>query len=554
MKQFLFPVFSLFLFLFSACSDGLPDPLPFTVTGTVSSDRAGQVEGVLVNSVVDTVLTDAEGRYEIQAHPRGGIEYSKNGFQKWVETVGGRHQIDVSLLEIPAGNETRFDVVFGKSQCANGDSLDVVTVEVKDFGQGTGDMTWTRDKIWVLKNRVFVNEGQVLSIQPGTIVKAAGGQGESAAALIVARGGQIFAEGTAELPIIFTSIDDPILRMPDGSICQNTDLTETDRGHWGGLVVLGRASLNSAAGEAHAEGVPTSEPRAIYGGPDDMDNSGILRYVSIRHAGTFLGLGNEINALTLAGVGRGTTVDFVEAFACADDGFEFFGGTVDTRHLVSAYSADDAFDYDEGWRGRNQFWFSIQSGDSDRGGEHDGGTDPKDGQPFATPLIFNATFRGPGMATGKRAVSFADNAGGGYHNSIFMDFAFGADVEYLGPGEQDAFHMFEEGYLVFQNNLLFDIGNQPVFALRNVSPQSDSEPGVAAARLAMESYFADPANGNSLTDPDLDILYVPRPNGPAATGPASEPTDSFFENTGFRGCFAPGETRWMDGWTRLDGQ
>lgn len=538
------------IFTVGCSDDDLSRPQAFTVSGVVSSDQVSTIEGVMVNSVVDTTFTDSLGHFTVEAHPRGAIEFTKIGFEKWIESVNERDSLNVTLLEIPPGSATQYDISFQNEICASGDTLETIVVEVKDFGEGTGTATWTSDKVWVLKNRVFVNEGQTLTIQPGTIVKAASGQGESAAALIVARGGQIIADGTAELPIIFTSLSDRILRAPDGSLCQSTNLTKNDRGLWGGVILLGRAVLNSSMGESHVEGVPASESRGLYGGTDDADNSGVLRYVSIRHAGTQLSLGNEINGLTLAGVGGGTTVEYVETFAIADDGFEFFGGKVDTRYLVSAFNSDDAFDYDEGWRGRNQFWFAWQEGNSDRGGEHDGGIDPKDAQPFATPVVFNATYRGPGTQTGKRAITFQDNAGGEYHNSIFLNYAFGIDLEYLGNSEQDAYGMFEAGFLVFQNNIFHDIGNEPVFALRNASPLPDADSQVAAASQSLASYFADPAVGNLIADPDMSLRWVPKSGGLGAQ-PGTVPSDAFFEETNFKGCFTPGAERWLDGWTRV---
>ncbi|MEZ4799223.1 MAG: hypothetical protein R2809_05460 [Flavobacteriales bacterium] len=148
---------------------------------------------------------------------------------------------------------------------------------------------------------------------------------------------------------------------------------------------MGSATLNSTPGETQIEGIPETEPRGIYGGSNDTDDSGILRYVSIRHGGTDIGAGNEINGLTLGGVGSGTVIEHIEVFANADDGMEFFGGTARVKWATVAFCGDDSFDYDEGWRGYGQFWFTVQDpadlSGGDRGGEHDGGTDPEDGMP-----------------------------------------------------------------------------------------------------------------------------------------------------------------------------
>ena len=172
---------------------------------------------------------------------------------------------------------------------------------IVDDGNGTGTTTWKSGKTYYLQGFVFVNEGQILSIEPGCVIKGKAGQGENASALIVSRGGKIIAEGNADNPIIFTAEADDL----------NGSVSITDRGLWGGLIVLGKAELNSSPGESQIEGIPTSESRGRYGGNDDNDNSGVLKYISIRHGGTDIGEGNEINGLTLGGVGSNTV------FSCA---------------------------------------------------------------------------------------------------------------------------------------------------------------------------------------------------------------------------------------------
>jgi len=259
-----------------------------------------------------------------------------------------------------------------------------------------GDVFWTSDNTYVLNGFVFVEDGETLTIEAGTVVKGKPGQAEAASALIVARGGKIFAEGTPTQPIIFTAEAD--------DVNDPNDLPANTRGLWGGVIILGRATINVAGGEQDIEGIPVTEPRGVFGGTDDDDNSGVFRYVSLRYGGTNIGANNEINGLTMGGVGRGTTIEFVEVFNNADDGYEWFGGTVNTRYLVSAFNDDDGFDYDEGWRGRNQFWFLIQAPDvGGTGGEHDGGTTPEDGLPFAIPLIYNATVHRFGRFVGELA-------------------------------------------------------------------------------------------------------------------------------------------------------
>ena len=319
-----------------------------------------------------------------------------------------------------------------------------VDVTVTD-NVGSGDVYWTANNTYHLDGSVFVNAGTTLYIEAGTVIKGMSGVGEESSYLCVARDGKIMAEGTADAPIIFTFEADPL----DGST------PVTTRGQWGGLIILGNASLNSIPGESAVEGIPTEETRGLYGGTDDEDNSGVISYVSIRHGGTEIGAGNEINGLTLGGVGSGTTINNVEVIANADDGIEFFGGTVSVQNAFVSACGDDSYDYDEGWRGQlNSNWVAVASSDDgDRGGEHDGGTDPETAQPYALPTIDNAIFIGRGADAGKRALTFRDNAGGHYMNSIFFNYAKGVDIEDLAEGE-DSYSRFLNGDLTFTNNVV----------------------------------------------------------------------------------------------------
>ena len=414
-----------------------------------------------------------------------------------------------------------------------------IDVTSTDIPAGT-HVEWTADNEYVLNGLVFVGEGSSLTIQPGTVVKGKPGQGENASALVVARGGKIFAEGTADEPIIFTAEAD--------DVSDPNDLPLNARGLWGGVIILGRASLNSEPGETPIEGIPTTEPRGMYGGDDDTDNSGVFRYVSIRHGGTDIGAGNEINGLTMGGVGSGTLIEYIEVFNNQDDGFEWFGGTVNTKYLVSAFNGDDAFDYDEGFRGKGQFWFAIQGDESgNRAGEHDGGTTPEDGTPYATPVIYNATYIGSGAfsANGDNDVvlKIRDNAGGQYHNSIFTDFAGeGVDIEDLESGE-DSRARLEAGDLVLANNIWWGFGA-----------------GENLAAIAPDPFAADhlAAHGNQIVDPLLsgisrsqDLGLDPRPQtgSPAWGGGGTIPDDGFYSQVDYVGAF--GSELWTSGWTFL---
>lgn len=227
---------------------------------------------------------------------------------------------------------------------------------IKDSDIPVGsNVTFSADTLYVLDGMVFVDSLATLTIEAGTVIKAKDGQDTEASGLVVTRDAKIFAEGTADRPIIFTSINDDL----------NGNLDYTYRGEWGGVVLLGRAPTNNG-GDKSVEGVNEIDAvRSRYGGTDANHSSGVFRYVSIRHTGINVGssTGNEIQGLTCGAVGAGTVIEYVESYASGDDGFEFFGGTANTRYLVSAFCSDDAFDWDQGFNGKHQFWFAIQAPD-----------------------------------------------------------------------------------------------------------------------------------------------------------------------------------------------
>lgn len=444
------------------------------------------------------------------------------------------------------------------------------TVTVTDNGgAGTGTTTWTANNTYLLDGFVYVNSGDTLTIEAGTVIKGLPGQGADASALVVARGATIMAMGTKDNPIIMTGSTD--------DVANPFDVPLNTTGLWGGFIVLGNASLNSAPGETAIEGIPVGEPRGLYGAIDpnndgdysdaitnDDDNSGVIQYVSIRHGGTDIGAGNEINGFTLGGVGSATTIDHVEVIFNADDGVEFFGGLPNAKNLSVAFVGDDSFDYDEGYRGKGQFWFTIQSDDasSDRAGEHDGGTSPETAQPYATPTIYNATYIGRGIGSGKRLLTFRDNAGGVYANSIFAEQDKGVDVEILGNGD-DSYDRFVAGDLELKNNVFSNVGG----TLFDISAAkysgvsaSDSTMEVDAAKTDFAAYFATAGNVDNdagfvslsyTNDNQLD----PRPqSGITLSDFADLPMgDTFFEQVSYKGAFSPaGGEFWLTGWSYLD--
>ncbi len=419
-------------------------------------------------------------------------------------------------------------------------SQTVVDVFDSDIAPGS-NVVWTSDNVYVLNGFVFVDTLATLTIEPGTVIKGKPGQGENASALIVTRGAKIYANGTPTQPIIFTAEAD--------DVNDPNDLPLEARGLWGGVILLGRARLNSTPGVTAIEGIPTTEPRGLYGGDDDEDSSGLMRYVSIRHGGTDIGAGNEINGLTFGAVGNGTLVEFIEVFSNNDDGYEFFGGKPRTRYLVSAFNRDDAFDYDEGFRGRGQFWFAIQAPDvGNRGGEHDGGTDPEDGQPFAIPYIYNATYIGSGATSSNVdndvTLKLRDNAGGKYFNSIFTDFVgAGVDIEDLASGE-DSRARLAAGDLVLSNNIWWDFGAGNT--LDAIIPQDF----VRTSASFSDNQVVDPQLGGISRSADGGLDPRPVLGSPALSGAVSIPAgDDFFVQTDYLGAF--GETNWAADWTFL---
>lgn len=237
-------------------------------------------------------------------------------------------------------------------------------------GSITTNTTWSSDKIYILSGRVVVTGGATLTIEAGTIIKGAEGTGTNASALIIAKDGMINAVGTAASPIIFTSVLDNI----EIGQTSGTNLDETDNGKWGGLIMLGEAPVSTGDGdtEGQIEGIPATEAYGAYGGSNSADNSGTLKYVSIRHGGALIGAGNEINGLTLGGVGTGTTIDHVEVVSNLDDGIEFFGGTVNLTNVVVAYQGDDGIDIDQNYAGTIDNFVVVHGINTDEGMEVDG--------------------------------------------------------------------------------------------------------------------------------------------------------------------------------------
>lgn len=333
---------------------------------------------------------------------------------------------------IKNGDETGIDC--GGSFC------EPCTGEVIVSGEIFGDETWSANNIYVLTGKVVVTDGVTLTIEPGTIVKGQKGTGSLASALIVARGGKIMAEGTSEKPIIFTSIDDNI----EVGQQAGTNLNENNNGLWGGVLILGYAkgSFKGDVTEVQIEGIPAGDTFGLYGGDDDDDNSGVFKYVSIRHGGALIGEGNEINGLTLGSVGRGTVIDHVEVVANFDDGVEFFGGTVNASNLLVWAQGDDALDIDQAYAGTIDNSLVILGNTSDHAFEVDG----PEGSYDAKFVIKNTTIKGNADTPGGEYADYRSRAMGTTENIYAYGFKDASDVELDNNGVSQ---MFLDGNLTF---------------------------------------------------------------------------------------------------------
>jgi hypothetical protein len=326
---------------FAACGDDdgtNPPATPPAPTG-LAGDRSGDGTSI---ELTWTAVTGATG-YVLER-----AEGSPPG--TFTEIAGDLTDPSFSDTDITA------DVVYSYRVAAVNDAgtgsfSGVLTVPVDGGGELvdtidadiTSDLTLTADTRWILSGFIKVASGATLTIEAGTTI--VGDTAVTGSSLWILRGAQIDAQGTAEAPIVFTS------GRPDGSRAP---------GDWGGLLIVGNGEINRSTAETEG---PGGEIETYSGGTDNTDNSGTLRYVRIEFAGFDVsnGDGQELNSLSLYAVGSGTTLEYVQSLAGLDDSFEWWGGAVDGRFLVSYESGDDHFDWSEGYRGRNQFLIGFQS-------------------------------------------------------------------------------------------------------------------------------------------------------------------------------------------------
>ncbi|MEM9837012.1 MAG: hypothetical protein AAF828_10945 [Bacteroidota bacterium] len=429
------------------------------------------------------------------------------------------------------------------------------TITNDDLGAAT--YLWSNDTTYLLDGIVIVPPGGVLQIEAGTVIKAKAFPTtiDAVTALVIAKGARIEAQGTVEAPIIFTAEAD--------NLFDPTDLTPTDVGLWGGIVLLGDAPIARPGGVDVVEGFNFDEVLFQYGGNDPSYDAGILRYVSIRHAGSESAPNDEMNALSLYGLGDQTTIDHVEAYACLDDGFEFHGGTVNAYYLVSAYNEGDAFDIDLGYRGNGQFWFGLELdfplfiGNSML---EIGGASPDDQPPFSQPnlanltlingTIINATASGDG-------IYLRDNTGAIIRNSVFVNLQPHALTieDRSDTDDTDAYARLLNGDLVIENNVFnfegetFDWGRAVATLDASGAPLVSGE-AIPLVTENNELNLDFLVRGSCVADTEcLD----PRPRPDASILTNGQPIiEAGFTAVNYQGAFGP-DGYWIAGWTAVSG-
>ena len=322
----------------------------------------------------------------------------------------------------------------------------------------TAHETWSADETVEVYGKLVVQNGVTLTIEPGVAVRFYDTQTAlTAPALVVAKGGTIMAEGTPTHPIVFTSLDDPL----DGTFAA------TEKGLWGGIVILGTATVGEDGGEDFIEGIAAGADWAKYGpgngAANDTESSGVLKYVSIRHGGADIGDGNELNGLTLGGVGSGTVIENVEVVSNLDDGIELFGGTVNVTNFLAYNCDDDAVDIDEAYSGTIDNVFIALGTGSDNIFEIDG-TEDSSGTITGSYTITNVTAYGDSTNTTKndQLGDQKKNATGTIDDVVLLNFKAAQKIEGIDQST------FDDSELIFKNYDLVKVSGESGYDLDTV--------------------------------------------------------------------------------------
>jgi hypothetical protein len=449
----------------------------------------------------------------------------------------------------------------------------------------------TCDKTYILDKKIYVPDGKVLTINPGTVVKGRfTAVAANVSALVVQRGGKIYASGTPDCQIVFTAEADNL----DGTY------PIANKGQWGGVLIAGKATNNltlAANGPFQAgvgdgklcvanglgtfEGFASSNSRDQFGVDlntgsfDDNDNSGILKYVSIRYSGALLVVGSEINGLTLGSVGRGTTIDHIEIVSCADDGIEFFGGTVNVKYYASLFGNDDMFDWDDGYSGKVQFVFGIKTDnttaslEADNGFEMDADDQKSNLLPRSHPIIYNVTMIGNTKATlnsdnsGLAAIEAKELTEGEIYNSVFANWRYGLNlIKTLGTrtGTSEAYHNWSNSTGNGSNSLKIKC-NTFVNVTNGLALDKNATGGFGSPADVTQFTVTD-KNDVVSSVPGFDYTFLVNnttnlvsdqydaiPNPALSTaGCPTAPVDGFYTPAAYRGAFDPNGKSWLSDW------
>lgn len=409
-------------------------------------------------------------------------------------------------------------------------------------GNINSDVFLTKSKKYLLRGFVNVNEPATIHIEAGTVIY---GEQSSKGTLIINRGAKINANGTAEQPIVFTS------QQPVG---------QRGPGDWGGIIIAGKAPLNVPGGTATLEGGTNT----TFGGganPDVNDNSGVMRYVRLEFPGIAFLPDNEINGLTMGAVGAGTTLEYIQVSNSGDDAFEWFGGSVNAKYLISDNAVDDDLDVDLGFNGKVQFAFVLRNPNvadisGSNGWESDNDPTGSYNSPRTSPIFSNVTSVGPQSDT---SVTVNPNYRRGAHirrastTSIFNTISMGWPIGMLIDGSSTV--------LAAQNDTM-QIRNSIWAGLR-----ANNSFLTTVGSFDVTAWYDNPSHGNrKYTQPSEVLLIdpfnltnpnpVPQTNSPAASGAsfAGKVSDPFFTPTTYVGAFDPNGNRWDASWANYDAQ